>query len=101
MSMIPTGATAPSFVGPPPPDRVEHTFTQLLEQLLAVLRTRPPSQEEIQATDDFFQEFQQIALQSDPNAQAAGAPSVASLNGQEQDYGTTPGSAPVDTGYGG
>ena len=103
-------AAAPQFMAPAPPGRVQMTLQQHYDAILALFRARPPRPDEIAATQQFFQQWQGMlseeqqepqGLQDEGAAepQPPGGP-ASSLNGQEQPFGTSPGSQDLP-GYGG
>jgi len=106
-SLGPAAQRAPEFMAPAPGNRAQTSIKQSLESILATMKSRPLEPNEIEYLKNGLVEIQSTIAQETgdvagmpgaPAPQPGAAPPVSSLNGPEQDYGTSPGSSPANMG---
>jgi len=101
----PDSGNAPTTVGEVPPDRVQMTLEDHLSAVLEALRVGIANGS--LTNDDMmalraFEEGKQAILQEALGQQQQGAtPTVASLNGEERPYGSSPDDVPMPAQVGG
>lgn len=106
MATAPPYTSAPSFAGPTPPDRTQMTLEDHLAAALQILRSRPLTGDEMMSLRAFHEaEAQTIAeltgqgsteqMQQEPG-QAVEEPEYGGTN---SDYGTSPDTSAMNTGF--